>query len=133
MTSNSEKVPSIVNDLMDLKYFELVDVVSSLSEILKSKGIDPFPAPTAAPVTHSSNANDKAESDVKTEFNIIIESVGDKKLQVIKEVRAITGLGLKEAKELVESAPNAVIKESIPEEEGKELKQKLEGVGAKVV
>ena len=67
----------------------------------------------------------------QTEFDVVLASIGDKKINVIKEVRAITGLGLKEAKELVESAPKAV-KEAVSKDEGEELKKKLEDVGATV-
>lgn len=67
----------------------------------------------------------------QTEFDVILSAAGDKKIQVIKEVRAITGLGLKEAKALVDEAPKPV-KEGIPKEEADEIKEKLEGVGAVV-
>jgi len=70
-----------------------------------------------------------AEEEVKDEFNVMLTGVGDKKIQVIKEVRAITGLGLKEAKALVESAPCAV-KEGLPKDEAEQIKAKLEEVGA---
>jgi large subunit ribosomal protein L7/L12 len=66
-----------------------------------------------------------------TEFNVVLTEVGANKIQVIKEVRAATGLGLKEAKELVDNAPKPV-KEGLPKDEAEELKKKLEGVGAKV-
>ena len=67
----------------------------------------------------------------KDEFDVILASIGDKKINVIKEVRGITGLGLKEAKELVESAPKAV-KEGVPEAEANDIKEKLEAAGATV-
>ncbi|MEO1460243.1 MAG: 50S ribosomal protein L7/L12, partial [Pseudomonadota bacterium] len=67
----------------------------------------------------------------KTEFDVILKSAGDKKINVIKEVRAITGLGLKEAKELVEAGGKAV-KEGVPKAEAEEIKKKLEDAGAKV-
>ena len=72
-----------------------------------------------------------AAAEEKTEFDVILEAAGDKKINVIKEVRAITGLGLKEAKELVEGAPKAV-KEAVSNDEAEELKKKLEEAGAKV-
>ena len=71
------------------------------------------------------------EAEEKTAFDVILENFGEKKIQVIKEVRAITGLGLKEAKELVESAPKAV-KEGVPKDEAEQLKEQLEKQGAKV-
>ena len=72
-----------------------------------------------------------AEEEEKTSFDVILESAGDKKIQVIKEVRAITGLGLKEAKELVDGAPKPV-KEGVSKEEADTLKGQLEGAGAAV-
>ena len=72
-----------------------------------------------------------AAAEEKTSFDVILESFGEKKIQVIKEVRAITGLGLKEAKELVDSAPKAV-KEGVSKEEAEEIKTKIEGAGATV-
>jgi large subunit ribosomal protein L7/L12 len=70
-------------------------------------------------------------AEEKTEFNVILAAVGDKKIEVIKEVRALTGLGLKEAKDLVEGAPKAV-KEAVSKEEAQKLKAQLEGAGASV-
>lgn len=72
-----------------------------------------------------------AAAEEKTEFDVILESAGDKKINVIKEVRGITGLGLKEAKELVEGAPKPV-KEAAPKDEAEEIKKKLEEAGATV-
>ena len=71
------------------------------------------------------------EAEEKTSFDVILESCGDKKIQVIKEVRAITGLGLKEAKELVDNAPKAV-KEGVSKEEAEEVKTQIEGAGGTV-
>ena len=72
-----------------------------------------------------------AAAEEKTEFNVILAAIGDKKIEVIKEVRALTGLGLKEAKDLVEAAPKAV-KEGVNKEEADKIKTTLEKVGAKV-
>lgn len=76
-------------------------------------------------------AGDGGEQAEKTEFDVVLTAVGDKKIQVIKEVRTITGLGLKDAKELVESAPKA-IKEGAKKEEAEEIKSKIEAVGGSV-
>ena len=76
-------------------------------------------------------AGDSGSQEEKTEFDVVLTSMGDKKIQVIKEVRAITGLGLKDAKDLVESAPKA-IKEAINKEEADEIKSKIEAVGGSV-
>ena len=86
-------------------------------------------APVAVAVAPSSEGDQAVEE--KTEFDVILKNYGANKIQAIKEVRAITGLGLKEAKDLVESAPTA-IKEAVTKEEAEELKGKLEGVGAEV-
>ena len=72
-----------------------------------------------------------AAAEEKTEFDVVLTVVGDQKIQVIKEVRAITGLGLKEAKALVEEAPKPV-KEGVPKEEAEKIKAQLEGAGAQV-
>ncbi len=72
-----------------------------------------------------------AAAEEKVEFDVILISAGDKKIQVIKEVRAITSLGLKEAKDLVESAPKAV-KEAVPKDEAEKIKEKIEAVGGQV-
>ena len=81
-----------------------------------------------AVVAGGAAAGDAAAVEEQTEFDVILISQGDKKIQVIKEVRAITGLGLKEAKELVESAPKA-IKEGIAKDEAEEIKKKIEEAG----
>jgi len=73
----------------------------------------------------------EAAAEEKTSFDVILESIGEKKIQVIKEVRAITGLGLKEAKELVDGAPKA-IKEGVSKDEAEEIKTKIEGAGGTV-
>ena len=70
-------------------------------------------------------------AEAKTEFNVMLSSIGEKKINVIKEVRAVTGLGLKEAKDLVEAAPS-MVKEGVPEAEANEIKAKLEEAGATV-
>jgi len=87
-------------------------------------------APVAIAAAPGGGGGD-AEAEEKTSFNVILESVGEKKIQVIKEVRAITGLGLKEAKELVDGAPNP-IKEGVSKEEAEEIKGKIDGAGGSV-
>ena len=104
---------------------------SELSKLLEEKWGVSAAAPVAvtAAVPGAAAGGDAAEE--KTEFEVILASVGDKKINVIKEVRSITGLGLKEAKDLVESAPKPV-KEGASKDEAEELKKKLEGAGATV-
>ena len=85
----------------------------------------------AAPIMAAPAAGGAAPAEEKTDFTIFLAAVGDKKINVIKEVRAITGLGLKEAKDLVEGAPKE-IKKGVPKKEAEEAKKKLEAAGAKV-
>src|SRR5918998_135200 len=109
----------IVEDLSALTVLE----ASELSKMLEERwGVSAAAPGAVAPVE---------EAEEQTEFNVILAAVGDKKINVIKEVRAITGLGLKEAKDLVEAAPKAV-KEGIAKGEAEDIKKKLEDAGAKV-
>ncbi len=108
----------IAEDLSGLTVMEAAD----LAKLLEDK----WGVSAAAPGAGGGEA-----AEEKTEFDVILASFGDKKINVIKEVRAITGLGLKEAKELVEGAPKAV-KEGVPQGEADEIKAKLEGAGATV-
>ena len=110
--------------------------VLELSELVKELE-DKFGVSAAAPVAFAAGAMPAAgdagaaAAEEKTEFDVILETIGDKKINVIKEVRAITGLGLKEAKALVEEAPKAV-KEGVAKEEAEKIKEQLEGAGAQV-
>ncbi len=107
--------------------------VLELSELIKEME-DKFGVSAAAPVAMAAMpaAGDAgAAEEEKTEFDVILESFGAKKINVIKEVRALTGLGLKEAKALVESAPKPV-KEGVAKEEAEKVKEQLEGAGAEV-
>ena len=119
--ANLEK---IVDELSSLTVLEAAELAKLLEEkwgvsAAAAVAVAAAPAAAAAPV------------EEKTEFNVILASVGDKKIEVIKEVRAVTGLGLKEAKDLVEGAPKAV-KEGVGKEEAEKIKAALEKVGAKV-
>jgi large subunit ribosomal protein L7/L12 len=116
----------IVEDLSALTVLE----ASELSKMLEEK----WGVSAAAPVAMAAAAGVAApveEAEEQTEFDVILAAIGDKKINVIKEVRAITGLGLKEAKDLVEAAPKAV-KEGISKDEAAKLKEQLEGAGATV-
>jgi large subunit ribosomal protein L7/L12 len=92
---------------------------------------DKFGVSAAAPVAVAGAAGGAAAAEEQTEFTVVLTSSGDKKINVIKEVRAITGLGLKEAKDLVEGAPKNV-KEGVAKDEANKLKEQLEKAGAKV-
>ena len=121
MAANLEK---IVDDLSVLTVIEAAE----LSKMLEEKWGVSAAAPVAVAAVADAGAGAEAEKD---EFDVILANFGEKKINVIKEVRAITGLGLKEAKDLVESAPKA-IKEAVSKDEAAELKTKLEGAGATV-
>jgi large subunit ribosomal protein L7/L12 len=115
----------IVNDLSSLTVLEAAE----LSKMLEEK----WGVSAAAPVAVAAAAGGAAAAPVeeKTEFTVVLTAAGDKKIEVIKEVRAITGLGLKEAKDLVEAAPKAV-KEGVNKKDADDMKKKLEAAGAKV-
>ena len=116
----------IAEELSSLTVLEAAD----LAKLLEEK----WGVSAAAPVAVAAGAagGDAATSaEAKTEFNVMLNAIGEKKINVIKEVRAVTGLGLKEAKDLVEAAPS-MVKEAVPEAEANEIKAKLEEAGATV-
>ena len=115
----------ILNEIADMSVMNVVELVSAMEEKF---GISAA-AVTAAPVAVAAEAGGAVEE--KSEFNVVLTSFGEKKGAVIKAVRTITGLGLKEAKDLVESAP-ATIKEGIPKAEADDLQKQLEEAGASV-
>jgi len=121
MAANLEK---IVDDLSALSIMEAAD----LAKLLEDKWGVSAAAPVAVAAVGAA-ANDAAAE--KTEFDVILAAAGDKKINVIKEVRTFTGLGLKEAKDLVEAAPKA-IKEGVSKEEADKIKAALEAAGAKI-
>ena len=112
----------IIDQLSKLTVVEAADLSKQLEE---KWGVTAAVAAAAAP------AAAEAPKEEKTDFDIFLSAIGDKKINVIKEVRAITGLGLKEAKDLVEGAPKEV-KKGVPKKEAEEAKKKLEAAGAKV-
>ena len=116
----------IAEDLSSLTVLEAAD----LTKLLEEKWGVSASAPVAVAATAGGGEASNV-SEAKTEFSVSLTSVGDKKINVIKEVRAVTGLGLKEAKDLVEAAPS-MVKEGIPEAEANEIKGKLEEAGASV-
>ncbi len=121
MATNLEK---IADDLSKLSVMEAAD----LSKILEEKWGVSAAAPVAVAAAPGAG---EAAAEEKTEFDVILASYGEKKIDVIKEVRTLTSLGLKEAKDLVESAP-APIKEGVSKDEAEEVKKRLEGAGATV-
>jgi len=110
-----------------IKNMTLMDAASLVKELEDELGVS-----AAAPVAvASAGAGPAAAAEEKTEFNVILAEAGEKKIQVIKVVRELTGLGLKEAKDLVDGAPKPV-KEAVPKAEAESVKKKLEEQGAKV-
>lgn len=117
----------IAEDLSTLTVLEAAE----LSKLLEEKWGVSAAAPVAVAVAPGAADGGGDAAEEQTEFDVILASFGEKKINVIKEVRAITGLGLKEAKDLVEGAPKPV-KEGVAKDEGEELKKKLEEAGATV-
>ena len=115
----------VVEFISNMSVLEMSELVKEMEEKF---GVSAAAATVAAPVVAGSG-DSAAPAEEKTEFDVILTSIGEKKINVIKEVRGITGLGLKEAKEAVESAPKA-IKEGVSKEEAEEIKKKLEEAGA---
>ncbi len=120
---------------MSLTNEQIVDAVAgkTLMEVMELvKAIEEkFGVTAAAPVMMAGPAAEAAPAEVQTEFNVILKATGEKKVEVIKAVRAITGLGLKEAKDLVEGAPQTV-KEAVSKDEAEKMKKDLEAAGAQV-
>ena len=117
----------IVDQLSDLTVIEAAE----LSKMLEEKWGVSAAAPVAVAAAGAAPSGDAPAAEEKDEFTIVLAAAGDKKINVIKEVRAITALGLKEAKDLVEGAPKEV-KTGVPKKEAEEIKAKLEAAGAKV-
>ncbi len=120
----SEKVLKLVEDVKELTVLELNDLVKALEEEF---GVSAAAMVAAGPAAGAG----AAAAEEKTEFDVVLASFGEKKMDVIKAVKDICGLGLKESKELVESAPKA-LKEGISKAEAEEIKAKLEAAGATV-
>ena len=120
----SEKITNILEEIKSLTILELNDLVKAVEE--------EFGVSAAAPVAVAGVAGAAAPAaEEKTEFDVVLKSFGDKKLDVIKVIREITGLGLKEAKELVEGAPKT-IKEGLSKEDAEAMKTKIVATGAEV-
>lgn len=118
----------LVEELSKLTVLEAAELSKRLED---EWGVSAAAPVAVAAVAGAAGGEAGPAAEEKTEFDVILASAGDKKINVIKEVRAITGLGLKEAKDLVEGAPKPV-KEAVGKDEAEELKAKLEGVGASV-
>lgn len=122
----SEKVTKLIEDVKSLTVLELSELVKALEEEFGVSAAAPAVAVAAAPAAAAAPAEEE-----KTEFDVILAAVGDNKMAVIKVIKDVTGLGLKESKDLVDGAPKAV-KEAASKTEADEIKAKLEEAGAKV-
>jgi len=116
----------VVDFIANMSVLEMSELVKEMEEKF---GVSAAAAAAAVASPAAGGGGTEAAAEEKTEFDVILTSFGEKKINVIKEVRSITGLGLKEAKEAVESAPKA-IKEGVSKEEAEEFKKKLEEAGA---
>jgi large subunit ribosomal protein L7/L12 len=121
----AEKLEKIAEEIQGLTLLEASELIELLEEKLGVRAAAPV-AVAAAPTAAAAAAEEE-----KTEFDVILKEIGPKKIQVIKVVRQITSLGLKEAKELVDSAPGPVVK-AVPKEQAEDVKARLEGEGAVV-
>lgn len=119
----SEKVTKLIEDVKSLTVLELSELVKALEE--------EFGVSAAAPIAVAAAAAPAAAAEEKTEFDVILKSAGGEKIKVVKAVKDILGVGLKEAKELVDSAPKA-LKEKASKADAEEIKKKLTDVGAEV-
>jgi len=127
MATQTMSKDDILEAIGNMSVFELAELI----EAFKARFGVTIAAPVAAAPTGGAGAAAAPAAEEKTEFTVMLQSGGEKKIQVIKEVRAITNLGLKEAKDLVEGVPG-VIKEGVTKQEAEEIKKKLEAQGAVV-
>ena len=118
----------ILNAIADMSVMEVVELIQAMEEKF---GVSAAVAVAAAPAAVNGDAGGDAGAEEQTEFDVILSSFGDKKVNVIKTVRAITGLGLKEAKALVDNSPSPV-KEGTTKEEAEDIQKQLEEAGAQV-
>ena len=128
----SGNIDALLKAIEEMSVLELSELIKALEDKFGVTAAAPVMAAPMGGVAGAAAGGGAAEAqEEKTEFDVVLQAVGDKKIQVIKVVRAITNLGLKEAKDLVESAP-AAVKEAIQKDEAEEIKSKLEEVGATV-
>ena len=125
MSKKQDEILDAISKLTVIELSELIKAMEEKFDVSASAAVAVAPAGAAAPGAAS------AGGEEKTEFDVILTAAGDNKVSVIKAVRAATSLGLKEAKDLVDSAPKPV-KEGVPKKEAEEIKAKLEAAGAKV-
>jgi large subunit ribosomal protein L7/L12 len=120
----------LLDAFKEMTLLELSEFVKSFEETFNVSAAAPV-AVAAGPAAAGTGVTEAAEAEEQTEFDVVLTAAGDKKIQVIKEVRALTNLGLKEAKDLVDSAPKPVL-ERVPRDQADKAKAQLEGAGAAV-
>jgi large subunit ribosomal protein L7/L12 len=125
MALSTEEILEAISEM------SVMDVVQLVEAMEEKFGVSAAAAVAVAPAAAAGGAGDAAAAEEKDEFDVVLSAAGDKKVNVIKAVRAITGLGLKEAKEMVDSAPSTV-KEGASKDEAEEAKKQLEEAGASV-
>jgi large subunit ribosomal protein L7/L12 len=125
MALSTEEILEAISEM------SVMDVVQLVEAMEEKFGVSAAAAVAAAPAAAAGGAGDAAAAEEKDEFDVVLSAAGDKKVNVIKAVRALTGLGLKEAKEMVDSAPSTV-KEGASKDEAEEAKKQLEEAGASV-
>lgn len=126
MAANKEEV---LDQILQLPALDLAWLVKSLEEKLGVSAAAPVAVAAAAPAAAAAGAGEAADAEEQSEFSVLLQDFGANKVNVIKAVREVTNLGLKEAKDLVEAAPGPV-KEGIPRDEAQSIKEKLEAAGA---
>ena len=130
-TQTSLSKDDILGAIGNMSVFELAELIEAFKDKFNVTIAAPAVAPAAGAVGGAGGAAAAPAAEEKIEFTVILKSGGEKKIQVIKEIRAITSLGLKEAKDLVEAAPGT-LKEGVSKQEAEEIKKKLEAQGAVV-
>jgi large subunit ribosomal protein L7/L12 len=129
MATKKMETDDLLDQFKEMTLLELSDFIKKFEEAFDVKAATAAPVMMAAPGGGAAAGGEEAEE--KTEFDVILVAAGEKKIQVIKEVRALTSLGLKEAKDLVDGAPNPVL-EKVTKEQADKAKEQLEGAGATV-
>ena len=124
-------MPSTQEWIDELKSISVADLAERIKALEEEFGVSATAVAAAAPAAAAAGGDGAAPAEEQTAFDVVLTGAGDKKIQVIKVVRAVTGLGLKEAKDLVDGAPNPV-KEGVPQEEADQIKAQLEEAGAGV-
>jgi large subunit ribosomal protein L7/L12 len=131
MATQTMSKDDILEAIGNMSVFELAELIEAFKERFGVTIAAPAAAPAGGAAAAGGAAGAAPAAEEKTEFTVVLKGAGEKKIQVIKEIRAITSLGLKEAKDLVEGAPGTV-KEGISKQEAEEIKKKLEAQGAVV-